>query len=416
MLHTMREKGGTNCFDMAHIEPLNLNLSPSRYLRMARCPLFSCRLSFGSIPNPYAGFTQVLTYSAISAAIVIILLLIYICKPYCDETVAPVISGTGSQYFKNKFLIPMPDNMDVVPWAYIKESDIDLFFVPSTSVKADKGPMKGKDLHIPVRVFTPNVKTDWTGKKPEMQPFVLLNFMGSGDYLLNHSHLEDISKEKDLNCMVVTVEYPGVGFSTEHLSKRSPEYMDYWADDVYRWLTKDLRISPHLIIPYGYSLGGAVAARLGKVMKTKYGVHPTGVILHSTFRSIDSITKRYVGNLAPLLGNHWSPEDDIMSYNGNLTTLGVLHGVQDNNIPISHAETLLRAHKGKTFKKFIGDSGHFMTRADILDFIIGFFARLTTEEVLNIEDVGDYLMKMKIPEEYKKGYERIKSSIKSRSE
>ncbi len=96
--------------------------------------------------------------------------------------------------------------------------------------------------------------------------------------------LQTIGVLHDLGLSLLIFDYRGYG-----RSEGSPSEAGLFADAraAWRYLVEDAGIAPARIVPWGRSLGGAVAARLAAE------VQPAGLVLESTFTSAVDVARRH---------------------------------------------------------------------------------------------------------------------------
>jgi len=179
---------------------------------------------------------------------------------------------------------------------------------------------------------------------------IYLNNPGSRyTILFNHGNAEDIGRSrqtldnlKAMGFSVFSYDYRGYGTSSGKASEAN-SYQD--ADTAYRYLVDDLQILPGQIIVLGRSLGGAVAVDLAS--KRAVG----GLIVESSF-----VTAFRVMTSIPIF-----PIDKFNSISkiGNVKCpVLVIHGTEDNLIPIWHGERLFQNASGQKLSFWVEGAGH----------------------------------------------------------
>ncbi|MCS3902771.1 fermentation-respiration switch protein FrsA (DUF1100 family) [Methylohalomonas lacus] len=146
-----------------------------------------------------------------------------------------------------------------------------------------------------------------------------------------------------LGLSTLIIDYRGYGNSSGQPSERGT-YAD--AEAAWNHLTLERDIKPDEIIIYGRSLGGAVAAWLAA------RVEPAGVILESTFVSMQSLAQSiypYVP-VGLLLRNEYPVRENVTAIRSPLL---LIHSPDDEIIPYSHAEKLFEAASGSRELKTI---------------------------------------------------------------
>ena len=116
-------------------------------------------------------------------------------------------------------------------------------------------------------------------------------------------------------------------------------------------LRYEFRIHAPRLILYGESLGAGVATALAADHSVR------GLILESAFTSLPDMAQRAY----PLYPARWLVKDQF----DNLARLGeasaptmVIHGVEDEVVPISHAQALLSVASGEVQSLLIEEAGH----------------------------------------------------------
>jgi uncharacterized protein len=135
---------------------------------------------------------------------------------------------------------------------------------------------------------------------------------------------------------VLLVEYPGYGRSAGTPSEASITAAALAAFD---WALKDPRIDPKRIVAYGRSLGGGAASRLAAERPV------AALVLESSFTSVRAFATRL---LAPgfMVRDPFDNLEALRSYRGPML---VVHGVDDDIVPISHGRALAAAVPGAEF-------------------------------------------------------------------
>jgi len=163
---------------------------------------------------------------------------------------------------------------------------------------------------------------------------IYLNSPGSRyTILFNHGNAEDIGtirrtmdKLRAMGFSVFSYDYRGYGTSSGEASEGN-SYHD--ADAAYSYLVDNLRVAPDKIIVLGRSLGGAVAVDLAS--KREVG----GLIVESSF-----VTAFRVLTHVPLFPT--DRFDSISKIRNVHCPVLIIHGTQDESIPLWHGERLFR--------------------------------------------------------------------------
>lgn len=168
-----------------------------------------------------------------------------------------------------------------------------------------------------------------------------------------------------LGLSTLIIDYRGYGHSTGQPSE-SGTYAD--AEAGWNYLTLERDIEPRDIIIYGRSLGGAVAAWLAA------RVEPAGVILESTFTSMQSLAQKYYPYIpiGLLLRNEYPVRDNVSAIRAPLL---IIHSPDDEIIPYSHAEALYESAAGPRELETINgkhDQGFLDSGDDYMDILKNF--------------------------------------------
>ncbi|MGH8246960.1 MAG: alpha/beta hydrolase [Gammaproteobacteria bacterium] len=162
----------------------------------------------------------------------------------------------------------------------------------------------------------------------------------------NVSHrLDKISILHELGLSVFIVDYRGYGRSAGRPSEDGT-YLD--AQAAWTHLVKDRRVEPARILLFGESLGGAVAAWLAG------RVRPAGLILESSFTSVDAMGRRYYPYLPVrwLTRIHYPTLDRI----GDIPPpVLIIHSMDDEIVPFEMGQALFAAARAP--KKFLSIRG-----------------------------------------------------------
>eukprot|EP00918_Siedleckia_nematoides_P078409 GHVU01171577.1.p1 GENE.GHVU01171577.1~~GHVU01171577.1.p1 ORF type:complete len:388 (-),score=59.01 GHVU01171577.1:80-1174(-) len=201
---------------------------------------------------------------------------------------------------------------------------------------------------------------------PYSVPYTLLYFHGNSCDLGNmYNELRLLSEE--LNANVLGIEYPGYGLTQLVGDEADSVRIDIWAESAFEYLTA-AGVPSERVILFGRSIGTGPAARLAATLSSR-SVGIGGLILQSPFVSIQRIAADYVP--IPMVGKvvagYWDTADALARVEKNieaartslsssggggveneesgarLTTempLCVLHGEDDEVIPVSHGKQL----------------------------------------------------------------------------
>jgi len=156
-----------------------------------------------------------------------------------------------------------------------------------------------------------------------------------------HGNAEDLGLSHDLlkavrdflNVHVLGVEYPGYGPVPGNPCEGG---VNRHTRAAFNFLTQKLRIPPQRIIVFGRSIGTGPATNLVSIL-SKSRKAAAALILQSPYRSIKTLAKELVGAVANIIMDRFDNEADIV--NCHSPTL-IIHGRQDELIPVRHASVL----------------------------------------------------------------------------
>jgi uncharacterized protein len=177
--------------------------------------------------------------------------------------------------------------------------------------------------------------------------------VGAAAVLLCHGNAGNISHRlewvrlfHDIGLSVLLFDYRGYGNSRGTPSETGT-YLD--AEAAWGYLTTRMRLAPKRIVIVGESLGGPIAARLAR------DVHPAALILVSTFTSVPDLASSFYWYLpVRLLARFRYPTAEYVTHVS--APVLVIHSLQDEIVPFSHAEEIFRrAHEPKQLLRIIGD-------------------------------------------------------------
>lgn len=157
-------------------------------------------------------------------------------------------------------------------------------------------------------------------------------FHGNSDYIETKLEYPQFYIEHGIACLMV--EYRGYRRSTGTPSEAA---LAEDADGFYDWLTSRPDIDRARIAAHGHSLGASVAAGLA----TRRPVR--ALVLASPFLSLPAMMGRY---LAPgfLANDRFDNAAALALYEGPVL---ILHGENDDIVPIAHARRLVAATEGR---------------------------------------------------------------------
>ena len=127
---------------------------------------------------------------------------------------------------------------------------------------------------------------------------------------------------------VLLAEYPGYGRSSGSPARASIQQA---LASAYDWALAQPQIDPRRVVGHGRSLGGGAICELARVRPL------AALVLESTFTSIRDVATDTVGVPGFLVFNEFDNLDFVRGYEGPVL---VLHGEQDQSIPVAHARRL----------------------------------------------------------------------------
>jgi hypothetical protein len=122
-------------------------------------------------------------------------------------------------------------------------------------------------------------------------------------------------------------------------------------------------MSPNAVVIYGESLGTGVALKL-----VAHGAKPAAVVLEAPFTSLPDVVRASVPRMTPLIPRMTSIWDSAEHAQKLRAPLLVLHGAQDDLIPIEQGRAVLDAARSGT-KQMIevpGAGHHDIWRGDVM--------------------------------------------------
>jgi len=183
-------------------------------------------------------------------------------------------------------------------------------------------------------------------------PLMMITYPGAkATILFSHGNATDIGCMRDhlidmavkLQVSVYCYDYSGYGLST---GKPSIKNVMADADAVMKFMNDDKKIPPEQIIVYGQSLGSGPSLHLAM------GFPVLGVVLHSGMMSglrvIRDVKKSHWFDIFPNIDNIKKVKAPVF----------VIHGKQDEEIPIHHGEGLFDASPNKYEPWYVDNAGH----------------------------------------------------------
>lgn len=172
----------------------------------------------------------------------------------------------------------------------------------------------------------------------------------------NSSNVSDcvhrIARLYQLGFSILIIDYRGYGYSSPIFPNETRVYED--AEVALNYLTQTLQINSEDIILYGHSLGGAIAIELA----SKYP-HLKGVIVESTFTSMQAMIKQTLPmNILPLNLLLTEKFDSLSKIKTQKLPILIIHGTNDQVIPVKMAEQLYQASTTSKQIKLIDQANH----------------------------------------------------------
>jgi pimeloyl-ACP methyl ester carboxylesterase len=165
---------------------------------------------------------------------------------------------------------------------------------------------------------------------PASGPRPLLVFAHGNGELVDH-WLSGFSRLRALGVAVLLVEYPGYGRSAGMPSESSIQSA---LAAGYDWALGKGTLDPGRVIGHGRSLGGGAVCALGRVRSL------SALVLESTFTSIGDVAAEWLRALRFVSGGGF---DNLTFLRGYASPVLVVHGEQDELIPLSQARRLAAA-------------------------------------------------------------------------
>jgi hypothetical protein len=215
-----------------------------------------------------------------------------------------------------------------------------IFPAPSSSYKRDS--FKGELFWIPKTLGLKGIEAYFRGGD-ETIPCLFLKPRSQVSFVMLYAH----GNEEDLggiyrnlaamcnvleNVAICAIEYPGYGIY-QGFGKSTESRVFSTLESVFFFCKKELHIPTNRIVLCGRSLGTNPITQLA----VHYG--GAGMILISPYTSIESVAAQFVGKKVAkkVVGKKFATVDVIESVKCPVL---IIHGKQDELIPVSHAETL----------------------------------------------------------------------------
>ncbi len=172
----------------------------------------------------------------------------------------------------------------------------------------------------------------WFVPKPNAWATVLLCHGNSGNISYQ---IDQIRLFQELGLNVLTFDYRGYG-----QSEGEPTEMGLYRDGEAAWqyLTQTKKFSPERIVIFGHSLGGSIAAWLGKEVKAG------ALIIQAAFTTMRQIAKWFYPYF-PLRKIMRSRYDNLENVAQAKSPVLVIHSRDDEIIPFEHGKRLFEAAK-----------------------------------------------------------------------
>jgi len=247
-------------------------------------------------------------------------------------------------------------------------------------------------------------------------PALFLRCEGGSKHVLLYLHgnscdLGNISEElrmlhEYLEVDLLAIEFPGYGPTQSQIQRPTATGIDQCVMSAYQWLIS-LGYPAESVVVFGRSIGTGPAAKLAVMLKND-NVEVGGVILHCPYTSIHRLVADYVTFGTWFVGNHW----DTASYLDAIsptTPLCIVHGENDEVIPVYHGKELYYGYRSKLkHKHFPKDSEHNNYR--VIEDLGCPIKKFLEEAARNCK--GENLF-ITIPEEYKKAPPEFRSNTSS---
>jgi hypothetical protein len=188
-----------------------------------------------------------------------------------------------------------------------------------------------------------NIKTErgdllsaWYLPQPQAKK-TLLFFHGNGGNISHRGESLYIFNKLKLNTLII--DYPGYGKS-EGVANEEGLYLA--ANAAWQYLVIEKKINEKNIIIFGRSLGGVVAADLAS------RVNAAGLILESTFSSMDSLVSAYYPFISKFIFLRYAFDTQKKVANVTFPVL-VIHSHDDEIIPYEQGEIVFSSIKAEKF-------------------------------------------------------------------
>jgi uncharacterized protein len=157
---------------------------------------------------------------------------------------------------------------------------------------------------------------------------LIMNTHGNGELI--DQWAQRVAPLREAGAGVLLVEYPGYGRSEGTPSEKSITSTMIAAHD---WAVKNPRVDVSRIVAHGRSMGGGAAAQLARQRTL------AALVLESTYTSVADMVRAH-GVPDFLVSNRFETLSVLREFRGPVL---IVHGTNDEVIPVSHARRLAEA-------------------------------------------------------------------------
>ncbi|MGB3200007.1 MAG: alpha/beta hydrolase [Nodosilinea sp.] len=212
-----------------------------------------------------------------------------------------------------------------------------LMYLPSPAVEATPSAfgLAYSDVWIPLSTEGEGTLHGWWLPTDNDNDLTILYFHGNAGNI--SSNLAKAVQLRSLGASVLAIDYRGYGLSSGPFPTEQRLYADALA--AWQYLQTEKRVSPHHLVIYGHSLGGAIGIELARHIPNL-----AGLVVEASFTSmVDmAVLSQY---------NRWFPVSQLLNQRfDSLTKVGqlkvptlYLHGVADASVPATMGEALYDA-------------------------------------------------------------------------
>ena len=259
------------------------------------------------------------------------------------KNVIKIIRGITISIILLSLVIVMTQDIQIAPqalWSITENTERDISTIPADTTGTFVETKDGERLEI----WRAGLK-DNAAKKP----YVAIIYHGNGGTVDKFYFLQEWFQE--MGIVSYGFDYRGFGKSSGWPSE-SGFYAD--SDVVWDYVLAHEQVEASQIIVVGYSLGGAMAARVASIHQPKL------LILIAAFSSVDAVVRErsVIEYLAPFVWYDLPTDDYVAALQD--TDLLITHGRRDRIVSFSHFERLVQAFGGQgSLKTVVSDeSGH----------------------------------------------------------